>query len=206
MPMRARSVFGKILASMTSQERSTVQRECTWSKRGDVPDSVKPHEEDSRKEKRQQAPETVSNKKKRQQMKRKAEQQGLQYGKSRHAIEDDDMWNLMSDTIVLKGNRPRSISVTTSPMKSRYPRGGAKRPSTAPLNPFHTTRDNSTFTGNLSLNVPRRLNIGVSSPSFYGSRKKNHGGNIVRPITAGSVVSPLKTKNSLLTQSQPLLT
>jgi hypothetical protein len=194
MPMRARSVFGKILASMTSQERSTVQRECTWSKRGDVPDSVKPHEEDSRKEKRQQAPETVSNKKKRQQM------------KSRHAIEDDDMWNLMSDTIVLKGNRPRSISVTTSPMKSRYPRGGAKRPSTAPLNPFHTTRDNSTFTGNLSLNVPRRLNIGVSSPSFYGSREKNHGGNIVRPITAGSVVSPLKTKNSLLTQSQPLLT
>jgi|TARA_B110000091_G_scaffold184684_1_gene204119 hypothetical protein len=178
MPIRARSVFGRILASMTTEERTNVQQECTWSKRSDIPDA---HAITTRSN--EQVPESslsslssLSSKKQRRRRRKQAEQNGTQYGKSRHATEDDNMWGLVSDTIVLKG--PSS----TAPVLKGRRSLSKNRPSTAPSNPFRGEYKSPP-------KIRGRLNVGVCSPSFYGRRRdSNSGGKLQvlakRPSTA----------------------
>ena len=155
MPIRARSVFGRVLASMTTEERTNVQQECTWSKRSDIPDV---HAITTRSN--ELVPESsLSSKKQRRRRRKQAEKNGTQYGKSRHATEDDNMWGLVSDTIVLKG--PSS----TAPVLKGRRSLSKNRPSTAPSNPFRGEYQSPS-------KIRGRLNVGVCSPSFYGRRRK----------------------------------
>lgn len=104
---------------------------------------------------------------------REAEVHGTQYGKSRHAVDNDDMWGLLSDAAVLttsisnsrtesspRNSRPQTLA----PIKSRV--SPLKRPSTAPnVNPFGIDSK-----ARRQLRLPGRLSVGLCSPSFYGGR------------------------------------
>ena len=213
MPIRARSVFGNILASMTTKEQRNVQEECKWSKRSDIPDvsarqrtgpeyspnssgtvdgnSTSKPVASSQSAVQEKAVPLKAARKKRQQMKQTAEQKGTQYGKSKHATEDDDMWNLMSNTIVLKGNQGiKATPLSLSPIR--------KRPNTAPNNPFGGGGGGKTKQRN-GRRVGSRLQVGICSPSFYGRRNPTNG-MATRPSTAGTPTMMLTS------QAQPSMT
>ena len=130
----------------------------------------------------------AAEKSKRREKKKAADVNGVQYGRSRHAVDDDDMWGLLSDTAVLttsistartsgpsspdhgsQTRRPRKVSPAKrlSPIRRRgAARSPLKRPSTAPnVNPFGLDSRSRR-----ELRLPGTLSVGLSSPSFYGGR------------------------------------
>ena len=112
-----------------------------------------------------------------------ADIEGVQYGKSRHAVDDDDMWGLLSDTAVDASISMARTSPHSSPAEqishSRKTSPGEdclrfsdskkefslKRPSTAQIS-IHSEQIG--FHTNAS--VFQELSVGLSSPSFYGGR------------------------------------
>lgn len=129
-------------------------------------------------------------KRKRREKKQAADMSGVQYGRSRHAVDDDDMWGLLSDTAVLTTSisttrtSPASSSLDAAPQSSptrkvspakrlspirrqSAARSPLKRPSTAPnVNPFGLDSRSRR-----QLRLPGRLSVGLCSPSFYGGRR-----------------------------------
>ena len=110
-----------------------------------------------------------------------ADIEGVQYGKSRHAVDDDDMWGLLSDTAVMTTSismartsphsspaEQMSHSRKTSPgrrlspiQRTRRKNSPLKRPSTAPnINPFGTDR-----LSHQRIRFPGRLSVGARGPS-----------------------------------------
>lgn len=186
MPERAQNMFGSILLSMTPSEQRTVQEECPWSRSTDLPRQIPSKESnsnssemDERNEENRDNEETEASKKiggetarsstaplkaaraQRKQKKKAADETGTQYGTSKHATEDDDMWGLMSDTMIMKNNGPKKSSLRLSPVR--------KRPNTAPSNPFQSNQ------GPPYMEDMHRLRLGISSPSFYKSRNSRSG-------------------------------
>ncbi len=115
--------------------------------------------------------------KKRQQEKREADLSGRQYGVSNHAVDDDDMWGLLTETMTRTAGTLPLAPVRTPVRNSNRGRTGAsagrsnyRRPSTAPTNPF----SRNSRVGRSRLGSGRRafpaspLSVGFSSPSFFG--------------------------------------
>jgi hypothetical protein len=180
MPQRARTMFGTILASMSAIEQRNVQEECKWSRSSDIPEHV-PKEANNQ---ARASPSVSTAKMKRQQRKKSAGETGTQYGNSKHATDDDQMWTLMSDTMIMKSKTPKKSSLRLSPVK--------KRPSTAPTNPFRQTQGPPYMS---NTNQVHRLRVGICSPSFY---KRRHSMIRKRPTTS----SPTTRTSTLLTQKK----
>ena len=195
MPQRARTMFGKVLGTMTASERRNVQEECSWSCRDDVPeqttvkDSLGPQYSPNSSESLEEFASTSSSssnrsttaplnaaRQQRRQLKQQANESGSQYGVSKHAVDDDEMWSLMSDTMVLKNSvgGSQGSPLRLSPLRAR--------PSTVPAtNPLN-------ISGSNKLEKFHVLRLGISSPSFYSGR----------PARREKEVS-----STMLTQQQP---